>query len=128
VAIARGKILAFTDDDCYPAADFLSRIWSAFEDPALGYRVGRVMLHDPADHGMTIDESTTPRTSPGRSYLGADMAIYSATMAFRREVAYQIGGFHPLFGPGSLVGGVEDWDVAARASALGWSGNGRGGC
>jgi len=122
VAIARGKILAFTDDDCYPAADFLSRIWSAFEDRALGYIVGRIMLHDPADHRMTINESMTPRVFPGRSFLSADATIQGANMAFRRGVICQIGGFDPLFGPGSLVGGAEDLDAAGRASALGWRG------
>src|SRR5579871_6218383 len=35
--IARGEILAFTDDDCYPAEDFLRRIWSAFSDRSVGY-------------------------------------------------------------------------------------------
>jgi glycosyltransferase involved in cell wall biosynthesis len=122
VEIARGKILAFTDDDCYPAADFLSRIWCAFEDPTLGYIVGRIMLHDPADHRMTINESMTPRTFPGRSYIGPGLDIQGANMAFRRQVICQIGGFDPLFGPGSLVGGAEDWDAAGRASALGWKG------
>jgi glycosyltransferase involved in cell wall biosynthesis len=130
VAVARGNILAFTDDDCYPAADFLSRLWSAFDDPALGYIVGRIMLHDPADHRMTINESMTPRTFPGRSYIGADALIQGANMAFRREVIDQIGGFDPLFGPGSLVGGAEDVDAAGRASALGLEGRvlPRGGC
>jgi glycosyltransferase involved in cell wall biosynthesis len=122
VTIARGKILAFTDDDCYPAADFLSRIWSAFEDPALGYIVGRIMLHDPADHPMTINESMMPRIFAARSFIGADAAIQGANMAFRREVMDQIGGFDPLFGPGSLIAGAEDLDAAGRASALGWKG------
>jgi glycosyltransferase involved in cell wall biosynthesis len=122
VALARGKILAFTDDDCYPAADFLSRIWSAFEDPTLGYIAGRIMLHDPADHRMTINESMTPRVFPGRSFLGADATIQGANMAFRGEVISQIGGFDPWFGPGSLVGGAEDLDAAGRACALGWKG------
>ena len=43
-------------------------------------------------------------------------------MAFRREVLDAIGGFDPLFGPGSLVGGAEDLDAAGRASAAGWKG------
>jgi glycosyltransferase involved in cell wall biosynthesis len=122
VAIARGTVLAFTDDDCYPAPDFLSRLWAAFDDPQLGYVVGRIMLHDPADHPMTVNESMAPRTFPGRSFLGADASIQGANMAFRREVLCRIGGFDPLFGPGSLVGGAEDWDAAGRASALGWKG------
>ncbi len=58
---ATGQILAFTDDDCYPAPDFLSQVWSAFADPSVGYIGGRIMLHDPADHPITINESMTPR-------------------------------------------------------------------
>jgi glycosyltransferase involved in cell wall biosynthesis len=27
--VAQGQILAFTDDDCYPAPEFLSQVWSA---------------------------------------------------------------------------------------------------
>jgi glycosyltransferase involved in cell wall biosynthesis len=33
---ATGQILAFTDDDCYPAPEFLSQVWSAFDDPSVG--------------------------------------------------------------------------------------------
>ena len=120
--IARGKILAFTDDDCYPAADFLTRLWTAFEDPSLGYIVGRIMLHDPSDHRMTINESAIPLTFPARSFLSGGSAIQGANMAFRREVLHAIGGFDPLFGPGSSIGGAEDLDAAGRASAAGWKG------
>ena len=66
VAIARGTVLAFTDDDCYPAPDFLSRVWAAFDDPQLGYIVGRIMLHDPADHPMTVNEFDGAADLPGQ--------------------------------------------------------------
>src|ERR1700747_554064 len=56
--VAHGQILEFTDDDCYPAPDFLSRISAAFEDPSVGYVSGRILLHDPADHPFAINEST----------------------------------------------------------------------
>jgi glycosyltransferase involved in cell wall biosynthesis len=120
IGIAHGKILAFTDDDCYPAPDFLTRVWSAFEDPTVGYITGRVMLHDPADHPITINESTAPVTIPGRS-LVTPGAVMGANMAFRRRVLLEIGGFDPLFGPGSFFN-AEDLDAAARASAKGWKG------
>ena len=55
------KILVFTDDDCYPAPDFLSQVWSAFDDPSVGYIGGRIMLHDPDDYPITINESMTRR-------------------------------------------------------------------
>jgi glycosyltransferase involved in cell wall biosynthesis len=118
--IAVGEILAFTDDDCYPAPDFLSQIWSAFEDPAVGYLGGRVILHDPTDLTVSINESTTPLTFAAGSFVCAG-AVQGANMAFRRSVLRQIGGFDPLFGPGALFN-AEDVDAAGRASAIGWKG------
>jgi cellulose synthase/poly-beta-1,6-N-acetylglucosamine synthase-like glycosyltransferase len=122
LSIARGQVLAFTDDDCYPATDFLTRIWPAFEDTSVGYITGRILLHDPADAPIAIIESTTPRTLPARYFVGPG-DVSGANMAFRRSVLYQIGGFDPFFGPGSRSQAVaEDLDVAGRASALGWKG------
>jgi len=120
VAIAHGEILAFTDDDCYPAPDFLDRVRAAFEDPSVGYITGRIMLHDPADYPITINESIIPRTFPPRSYLHGG-AVQGANMAFRRSVLHDIGGFDPLFGTGSLFS-TEDVDAASRASLVGWKG------
>jgi glycosyltransferase involved in cell wall biosynthesis len=120
VAIARGEILAFTDDDCYPETDFLRRVWCAFADPSIGYIAGRITLHDPSDYPMTTIESTTPHTFRARSLVSAG-SFGGANMAFRRKVLVEIGGFDPLFGPGALFN-AEDVDAAARASAIGWKG------
>ena len=117
---ATGQILAFTDDDCYPAPDFLSQVWPAFDDPSVGYIGGRIMLHDPADYRITINESVTPRTFPAGSFVCAG-CIEGANMAFRRGVLLDIEGFDPLFGPGTPFI-IEDIDAVGRASALGWKG------
>lgn len=120
LGIARGQILAFTDDDCYPAPDFLSQVWSAFEDPRVGYIGGRILLHDPTDHPITINESTTPRTFSAGSFVCAG-SVQGANMAFRRAVLLEIGGFDPLFGPGATFA-AEEIEAVARASAAGWKG------
>jgi glycosyltransferase involved in cell wall biosynthesis len=120
VAVATGEILTFTDDDCYPEIDFLTRVWSAFADPSVGYIAGRITLHDPADYPMTTIESSTPYTYPARSFVRAG-SFGGANMAFRKKVLDEIGGFDPLFGPGALFN-AEDVDAAARASAVGWKG------
>jgi glycosyltransferase involved in cell wall biosynthesis len=120
IGLARGQILAFTDDDCYPAPDFLSRVWMAFEDKSVGYITGRIVLHDPADDPVATNESTIPLTFPGRSFVWVGV-VSGANMAFRRSILCQIGGFDPLFGVGSLFP-AEDADVAGRASAIGWKG------
>ncbi len=120
IEIAHGQILAFTDDDCYPAPDFLTRVWSAFDDPSVGYITGRIMLHDPTDFPVTINETTTPLTFPARSLVTVG-AVQGANMAFRRRVLIDIGGFDPLLGPGTQFVS-EDLDAAGRASATGWKG------
>lgn len=120
VNIARGEIMAFTDDDCYPAADFLKKTWIAFEDPSIGYITGRVILHDESDYPITINESNTPRVFPKNAFMSAG-AVQGANMAFRKMVLIDIGGFDPLFGAGALFS-AEDIDVASRASAGGWIG------
>jgi glycosyltransferase involved in cell wall biosynthesis len=120
VAVARGEVLAFTDDDCYPEIDFLTRVWSAFADPSIGYIAGRIVLHDPADYPMTTIESTTPYVFRARSFVRGG-SFGGANMAFRKKVLDEIGGFDPLFGPGALFN-AEDVDAAARASAIGWKG------
>jgi glycosyltransferase involved in cell wall biosynthesis len=122
VAVAQGKILAFTDDDCYPEPDFLSCIWSAFEDSLVGYIGGRILLHDPAD----VQKGTTVRhpdlvTFPPHSFIKAGSFFSGANMAFRRQVLAEIGGFDPWFGPGAFFN-AEDLDAAGRASAIGWKG------
>ena len=121
LGIAKGQIIAFTDDDCYPAQDFLSQAWSAFRDPSVGYITGRIMLHDPTDVPETINESTTPLTFSGRQYLYPG-TVMGANMAFRRRVLNDIGGFDPLFGPGAPLCSTEDLDLGSRASARGWIG------
>jgi len=120
ITIARGQILAFTDDDCYPAQDFLSRVWSAFVDPSVGYITGRIMLHDPTDYPVTVNETTMPLTFPARSLVTVG-AVQGANMAFRRRILTDIGGFDPVFGPGTQFVS-EDLDAAGRASAAGWNG------
>jgi glycosyltransferase involved in cell wall biosynthesis len=119
--VVQGQILAFTDDDCYPAPDFLSQVWSAFDDPSVGYIGGRITLHDPADHPMTINESMTPVTFPAGSFVSAG-CVQGANMAFRRRVLLDIGGFDPLFGPGALFPAAEEIEAVSRASAMGWKG------
>jgi glycosyltransferase involved in cell wall biosynthesis len=118
--IARGEILAFTDDDCYPAPDFLDCTWDAFRDPSVGYITGRIMLHDPADYPYAVNESCEPLKFPAGQYIRPG-AVMGANMAFRRSVLLDIGGFDPMFGPGTSYV-VEDHDAAVRAAALGWNG------
>jgi glycosyltransferase involved in cell wall biosynthesis len=120
VDAARAPIVAFTDDDCYVAPDFLTRIVDVFRKNEYGFIGGRVLLHDPSDAPETIKEDL----------VAADVAPYScvqpgfihgANMAFRREVWDAVGGFDPLLGSGTRFV-ADDVDFLGRASARGWAG------
>lgn len=120
VSAARGDILAFTDDDCYPAPDWLRQVQRVFADPALGYMGGRILLHDPADAAITIQTSTELKRFAPHSFLPAG-SIQGANMSVRRQVLDEVGAFDPLFGPGTPFI-ADDIELVARASAAGWSG------
>ena len=117
---AAGTIVAFTDDDCYPAADFIDMIAACFADPSVGYLGGRIVLHDPADAPVTIQlRDTLLAIAPG-SYIPAGL-IQGANMAARREVLAALGGFDEMLGAGTPYP-CEDIDFVSCASAAGFAG------
>jgi glycosyltransferase involved in cell wall biosynthesis len=120
ILAARGAILAFTDDDCYPQEDYLAKIERAFEDPVLGFVGGRVLLYDPEDAPVTIQTSTDPSDILPGSYVVPGL-IHGANMAFRRAVIDEVGPFDPELGAGTPFAG-EDVDLQMRASAANWRG------
>ncbi len=120
VRVSKGRILIFTDDDCYVDSRFLQAGVAAFADPETGFVSGRIRLFDPDDYPATINESVTPlRFEPGR-FIAAG-ALKGANMAFRRDVLDRIGPFDPLFGSGAYFPS-EDADAVMRASLAGWAG------
>jgi glycosyltransferase involved in cell wall biosynthesis len=125
VAAARGDLLLFTDDDCYVAADLLDATRAAFVDPAIGFASGRVMLFDPDDARITINESMTPLVFPARRFLATGL-VKGANLAFRRTALNDIAAsgpiFDPLLGAGARFPAGEDSDAAQRAALAGWVG------
>ena len=117
---SRGALIAFTDDDCYAAPDWLRELTSAFEFEKIGFCGGRIVLFDPTDAPVTISWSNTPCTYPPNGFVQAG-DIQGASMAFRREVLEQIGLFDPAFGAGADYA-AEDLDALWAASRNGWHG------
>jgi GT2 family glycosyltransferase len=118
---ASAGIVAFTDDDCYPARDFVERILARFEDdPELGFLAGAVELHDSESARLGVSTRTDGLSlEPGMFVTPG--TVLSASLAFRRRVLEAIGGFDPFFSHGGGPGG-GDADIAARAVAAGWRG------
>ena len=114
IAAARGEILAFTDDDCYPRSDYLLALADVFQANDVGVVGGRVVRHDPTDANVSIrDDDTAASIETGTFvYPGT---VHGANLALRREVLAAIGGFDPLLGPGTPCVAAEDIDLVARA-------------
>lgn len=115
---ARGEIVAFTDDDCYPKPNYVDAICAAFaRHPEADCIGGRIELFDRDDVAVTIDEGTCVRRYPPYTFLAAG-ALQGANLAFRREALRISGGFDPELGAGTPFP-CEDVDAVA---ALLWSG------
>jgi glycosyltransferase involved in cell wall biosynthesis len=118
---ARSSIVACIDDDCYPGEDYLESIFQCFSnDPKLGFVGGRILLHDPTDRKITIQESLEPLSIPPGSFIRPGF-IQGSNVAYRRDALSDVGGFDPWFGAGALYSGDET-ELLARISAAGWNG------
>ena len=117
---AGGSVVAFTDDDCYPAPDHVERLRRCFSDADLDYLGGRVLRFDPADCLLSIQPLDRRVDIPPRSFVAPGF-ILGANLAFRREILERLDGFDEKLGAGRLYGGEDD-DIVARASALGITG------
>jgi glycosyltransferase involved in cell wall biosynthesis len=118
---ARSAIVVCIDDDCYPEEDYLDSIFECFsKDPKLGFVGGRILLHDPTDRRITIQESLQPLSLPPGSFIPPGL-IQGANVAYRRAALVEVGGFDPWFGAGALYSGDET-ELMARISAAGWNG------
>jgi glycosyltransferase involved in cell wall biosynthesis len=118
VAEARHPIVAFTDDDCLPAPDWLRAIAEEFAaHPHVAVLGGRVVLDDGQDHRMSLRaHDHTERVSSAERILAL---MSGCNMAFRRSVFDRVGLFDPLFGKGVRVGSAEEIDILYRALRAG---------
>ena len=118
---AQGRIVAFTDDDCYPTADFLRVLVDVFDEQRVGFVGGRVILHDPTDARVCIKEVERGFDIRPHTFVPAG-AIHGANMAVLRELVDAIGTFDPRLGAGTPCVAGEDIEYVARAAWAGWSG------
>lgn len=119
--LARGRIVAFTDDDCYPESSYVDRIVEVFaENPGTGCVGGRILLYDVRDARVTIDERDAPETLTQRQYVRAG-TLHGANLAILRSALERIGGFDAALGAGSRFKAGEDADVVAATLWAGLS-------
>ncbi len=119
VAVSLGSIVAFTDDDCTPPADWLSRVVDGFAShPSADLLYGQVTV-PPRLAGREGVDGVTPMLlfdrrqllSPPRGFRVFGMG---ANCAFRRSAFDRVGGFDPALGAGGRLQGGEDFDFSFR--------------
>lgn len=109
----KGRIVAFTDDDCLVAPDFVDALVAAFADhPTAGCIGGRIEQFNAQHIRVTIDERTDLETIVPRSFVPTG-ALHGANLAFRRAALEAVGGIDPLLGAGTPFP-CEDVDAVAR--------------
>ena len=111
--IARGAIIAFTDDDCLAADDWLRTMaarYAAMPDvDAIGGWVG---LDDPDDLPTSI--RTSEEAMDIRSTTDAHDRLIGCNFSLRRTALARIGAFDPRLGAGSPARAGEDLDFFHR--------------
>ena len=126
---AAGRLICFTDDDCYPDTAFLDAWMQVFATLPLDYAGGRVELFDPTDAATTIRTDLAPKPLLAGRFI-APGEVHGANLAFRREVVLALGPFLEAFGAGTSLYSAEDFEYCLRASARGFTGSvpSRAGC
>ncbi len=121
---ASGAIIAFTDDDCEPAPDWLSTLACAFQAGGHVGLVGGAVVPPatarplistcPALHPSEAiyEPATGMSPPPGWDWIGANFAI-------RREIFQQIGQFDLHLGAGARFPAGDDTDYKLRLEAAG---------
>ena len=120
---AGGDIVAFVDDDCYPASDFLVQLRNCFDDGRLGFVGGPMLPYNGTDLSSTSIQTSQERLDlePPYAFMGGNL-IHGGNMAFRRDVLEAIGGFDECLGAGMPTRSGGDLDALSRASAAGYRG------
>ena len=118
---ARGSVVAFTDDDCYPTPEYIDEIFKCFQEDAVSYLGGRVLLFDRNDSPITIQTLEQRVEIPPHSFVAPGL-IHGANFAFRKSVLDLVGDFDERLGAGTKLLCGEDVDMLARASSLGFRG------
>jgi glycosyltransferase involved in cell wall biosynthesis len=125
IRAARGDVIAFTDDDCEAAPDWVAVIREIFTSrPDIGYIGGEVVAPPnpqwwristcPAAH--VIDGEYHPFRDGRRAPHGFYMI--GANIAVRREIVDAVGPWDEVLGPGGRFPCCEDQDFGFRAEAI----------
>lgn len=124
-AAARGEIIAYTDDDCEVAPNWLETFALCFAtEPRVGLVAGD--LRSPSIRGMHLSTCPATRTIEciydpiALGHVGPRGFYWAgANVAVRRAVLANVGPFDESLGTGTDFPSAEDVDFGLRAEELG---------
>jgi GT2 family glycosyltransferase len=115
IARARGEMLAFTDDDCRVAPDWLETIHRAESEPGRRFPLTGMVLAGESEGDAAVApslrEDATEKTY--RKPVCRDV-LFGNNMALPREVFRRVGPFDEALGPGTPAPAAEDNDLGYR--------------
>jgi glycosyltransferase involved in cell wall biosynthesis len=122
---ARGEVLIFIDNDCYPQPDIVDQYAGIFRDRGIGFAGGRIlpyvrMENERDGRTLALMESEVEIRYPAGQLVPCGI-IQGGNMALRRRALTAVGGFDVRMGPGTRFP-AEDWEIATRIGAEGWDG------
>jgi glycosyltransferase involved in cell wall biosynthesis len=120
IAASRGPVLAFTDDDCYLAKDYMHKAATVFEGSGFQFCGGKILLYDPTDAMYSVNYQDHFEIVPAFSFIRGGR-FQGANMVISRQVFEKIGGFDTALGAGTRFR-CEDIEFIGRASMNGFTG------
>jgi glycosyltransferase involved in cell wall biosynthesis len=121
IELSQGDVVAFTDDDCRVAPDWISRLSAVFEaDPEVAVVCGQVRVPEELRaQGFTESFEPVVREWQGRyPPFGRDWGI-TANLSLRREVLAEVGPFDPMLGAGAPLRSGGEPDLLFRVLRAG---------
>ena len=128
---AKHDIIAYIDDDCEADVVWAQELLSPFLDPTVGAVTGSVLAARPelAVPHLIDAEYSFHRGWSAIRYAGSTGTKWSpfdiwrvgvgGTMAWRKSLLAELGGFDPALGAGTPAGSCEDIDAFRRALCSG---------
>jgi GT2 family glycosyltransferase len=113
------ELLAFTDDDCVPAPNWIGALLRGFEDGVDGV-AGRVLPLPGEGVAVSSRTSTERRDFGGPRQTPWDIGT-GGNLALRRGAFEAVGGFDEALGPGTPARSAEDVDLLYRLANAGFT-------
>lgn len=117
IRVARGEVLAFTDDDCLVSKNWLARISLTLAKNKYGAVFGQTQPYQPTkNRGKICPAAHTLKTSrviSVPSYHAGNIG-FGNNMAIKKSILVVIGGFKEWLGPGAIGSNAEDAEMALR--------------